>query len=501
VAKKKQRSRFFVFLREVRGRLFDDAFQAELEMAYAPRGQEPVPPALLAMVTLLQAYTGVSDAEAVEAAQMDMRWKLVLGTLGQEDAPFGQGSLVRFRARVVERDLDQRLVDRTVELARTTGGFGWQKLRVAMDSSPLSGAGRVEDSWNLIGRAMTKLVAVLARLAEMDEEQVIEETGADVLCGPSLKAALDLDWDDDAERSRALGRVVAQAQSLVAWAEAHLPNVVGDALVQEAVSLLKTVIAQNTEPDPDTPGGRRVPQGVPRDRICSVGDSEMRHGRKSSTKAFNGYKRHIVTLVDAPLVLGAVALPANQPENEAVPLLLDTVRRHGPVEELFIDRGYVSHDEVARLFRNRVPIRCRPWPVNNRNCLFTKDDFEVNLRTRHVTCPADITVEYSPTDRIARFGENCASCRLRSSCTTAKGGRTLAVHPQEALLRVLQRGVASSRGRELLRTRVAVEHRLARIQQFQGGRSRYFGVRKNTLDLRRHAAVANLVELQHALAA
>jgi hypothetical protein len=32
-----------------------------------PKGHPPVPPALLALVPLLQAYTGASDAEAVEA--------------------------------------------------------------------------------------------------------------------------------------------------------------------------------------------------------------------------------------------------------------------------------------------------------------------------------------------------------------------------------------------------------------------------------------------------
>ena len=65
VARLKRRSRFFVFLREIRAQLFDAEFQQELAKAYAPRGQDPVPPALLAMVCLLQAYTGVSDAEAV----------------------------------------------------------------------------------------------------------------------------------------------------------------------------------------------------------------------------------------------------------------------------------------------------------------------------------------------------------------------------------------------------------------------------------------------------
>jgi transposase len=61
---------------------------------------------------------------------------------------------------MVAHDLDKKLVDRTVELAKKSGNFGWKKLRVAIDSSPLQGAGRVEDTWNLIGRAMSKVVVV-----------------------------------------------------------------------------------------------------------------------------------------------------------------------------------------------------------------------------------------------------------------------------------------------------------------------------------------------------
>ena len=145
--------KFYVFLREVRAELFDEAFQAELAAAYQPRGTAPVPPALLAMVVLLQAYDQVGDAEAVITARVDQRWQLVLGTLGARSAPFSQGALVKFRTRMIAHDLDQKLLDRTVTLAKRTGRFGWQALRAALDSSPLVGAGRVEDTWNLIGRA------------------------------------------------------------------------------------------------------------------------------------------------------------------------------------------------------------------------------------------------------------------------------------------------------------------------------------------------------------
>jgi len=497
-----RRSRFFVFLREIRHELFDEGFQTELAAVYAPRGQEPVPPALLAMVTLLQAYTGASDAEAVEAAEMDRRWQLVLGSLDMDARCFGQGSLVRFRTRLVAGELDRRLLDRTVELAKRTGKFGWKKLRVALDSSPLRGAGRVEDGWNLIGHAMEQLVTVLARVSKMQRGTIIKRCGATLLGGASLKANLDIDWDDLAARSITLAMVVDQARELIRWGRTQLPRLMENESVSDAVDVLEMVIEQNTEPDPDTPGGRRMRQGVPPNRLCSIGDTDMRHGRKSSSKGFSGYKRHVATLVDAPLVLAARALPANQPENQAVPILLDEVTLHGQLAELFIDRGYVSHPRIAELFREKTPVRCRPWPGINRHGLFTKSEFSIDLRRRQVTCPAGHSASYTAATRRATFGAAlCNPCKLRSQCTASKLGRAVTVHPQESLLKKLTRSVATKPGRKLLRKRVPVEHRLARIQSKQGGRARYKGERMNTFDLRRHAALANLLEVSRAVAA
>jgi hypothetical protein len=94
VIKAVRRAKLFVFLRLHRSELFDEQFQAELAQAYAdsPKGQPPVPPARLALATILQAYTGVSDDEVIEAAVMDRRWQLVLDCLGAEEPPFSKGT-------------------------------------------------------------------------------------------------------------------------------------------------------------------------------------------------------------------------------------------------------------------------------------------------------------------------------------------------------------------------------------------------------------------------
>ncbi|HET8629754.1 MAG TPA: transposase, partial [Thermomicrobiales bacterium] len=165
IVRRVRRAKLFVLLRQIRHELCDAAFQAELAALYteSPRGRPPVPPAQLALATVLQAYTGASDDEAIEAAVMDRRWQLVLDCLDSETPPLSKGALVAFRQRLIAADLGRRLIERTVDLAQQRGGFSGRALRAALDSSPLWGAGRVEATSNLVGHALRKALGVLAR--------------------------------------------------------------------------------------------------------------------------------------------------------------------------------------------------------------------------------------------------------------------------------------------------------------------------------------------------
>ncbi|MBO0783573.1 MAG: transposase [Ktedonobacteraceae bacterium] len=65
----------------------------------------------------MQAYTGASDDEVIEATLMDRRWQLVLDCLDTEQAPFSKGTFVAFRKRLIDAQMDRRLIERTIELA------------------------------------------------------------------------------------------------------------------------------------------------------------------------------------------------------------------------------------------------------------------------------------------------------------------------------------------------------------------------------------------------
>jgi hypothetical protein len=107
----------YAFLREVRHDLFDTDAQRPLIDRYPARssGKEPVPPALLAMVLVLQGARHLSDEEAVERATSDRRGQLVLGTFdGDEEAPFTRSTLFASRQRLIRHELDVHRFDRVV---------------------------------------------------------------------------------------------------------------------------------------------------------------------------------------------------------------------------------------------------------------------------------------------------------------------------------------------------------------------------------------------------
>jgi len=222
-ARTRKARKFFVFLREHRHELLDAACQDTLTATYsaAPSGKAPVAAGLLALATLLQAYCHVGDRDAVELTVMDKRWQMVLDCLGAEQPPLSQSTLWNFRMRLMAHNLDKILLERTVTLAEQTGGFGARQLRVALDSTPLFGAGRVEDTLNLLGHVLRKAVGLAARALGVSAEAIREEAGLVLVGQSSLKAALDLDWGQPKAREQALRLVLEEVDRWKTWLEQH----------------------------------------------------------------------------------------------------------------------------------------------------------------------------------------------------------------------------------------------------------------------------------------
>ncbi len=141
------RGSFYGFLASLRGQLFRDEEFAEL---YCPdNGRDSVPPSLVATALLLQAYDKVSDAEAKQRADFDIRWKVALG-IEVEDRPFAKSTLQLFRAQLILHDRVRAVFQRSLQFARQTGYLKGRRMKVAVDTTYILGRGAVKDTYNLL---------------------------------------------------------------------------------------------------------------------------------------------------------------------------------------------------------------------------------------------------------------------------------------------------------------------------------------------------------------
>ncbi len=160
----------------------------------------------------------------------------------------------------------------------------------------------MEDTINLLGHALGKVVGVLATqqgwgLAE-GTRVLATQAGVGELAASSLKAALDLDWDDPAARQHAL-EVVLAAVDRVEQLAAELGGG-GDPAVARGLAAARRVQAQDSVVGAD--GVTRIRQGVAKDRRISIEDPQMRHGGKTKSVRIDGYKRQVLCDLDTELV-------------------------------------------------------------------------------------------------------------------------------------------------------------------------------------------------------
>ncbi len=372
--------------------IFEEKFQAELATIFKDStvGHCPVPPAQLALALILQAYTGVSDDEVIEASLMDRRWQLVLDCHDFTQPPFSKGTLVKFREAMIEKQFDQRLIERTVEIAKERGGFGSSNLRAALDSSPLWGVAKVEDTYNLLGHALRKALRLIASAQGQSVEQVADETGAKLVTGTSLKAALDLNWDEPTERALALETILDTLEQIESSVQKKTDS---QQLLpaRETLAVARQISAQDVTVD--SSGKPTLVKGVPKDRRITIEDSDMRHGRKSRSQRFDGYKRHVLKDLDIGVVRAVGLTKANVPEAQVTEALeQDLKAQKVKMVELHIDRAYLTSRWVKERDK-QLQIFCKAWSVRNGK-RFRKTDFVLDWESGLIGCPNQVKIPF-----------------------------------------------------------------------------------------------------------
>lgn len=498
---------FYGFLASQRGQLFSDDEFAELYNLH--NGRPSVPPSLLATALLLQTYDGVSDEEAKERADFDLRWKVALG-IPLDEAPFAKSTLQLFRSQLVLHDKLQAVFRKSLDLARQTGHLKSRKIKVALDTSFILGRGAVKDTYNLLGAGIAKLIRVLADLASQTPHIWSKAHNLGRYFDGSLKGSAGIDWSDPKARGRFLTEVVADADRLLEVARETLAS--SDAAsvehkrLTEAMNLLGQLLLQDVERAAD---GASIKKGTAKDRIIAVEDAEMRHGHKSATRLFNGHKAAIAVDTESQLITAVDVLPGNAQDYErALDLVKSSEANTGAwVEDVVGDCAY-GEGTTRQAFADAGVRLVAKAPNRPSGDHFAKQDFQIDPIAKACVCPAGNKCSTLVRLSVIRASEGtireqwgfqfdrklCASCPLRPQCVRAKSdqGRSVNLHPQEALLQEARAFQHSDEFTPYRKSRQTVEHRLARLMQLGMRQARYFGRVKTRGQLLLAAMVANL---------
>ena len=501
------RDTFYGFLATHAHRIFRDEDFSQLYCR--DNGRRSVPPSLLAVALLLQHYDRVSDEEAVKRATFDLRWAVALGTEPCEQ-PFAKSTLQLFRAKLVLNERGQELFERSLSYAREIGFLKNRKIRAALDATPILGRGAVKDTYNLLADGIRKLARTLEQVSVRGLGRWLKKR-AQRYFGKSLKGEADIDWDDDEARKTLLDTLVSDARSLLQLAREHQQQLSDDdpqrQQLQDAMRLLSELVAQDVEEDEH--GQATLKQGVSKDRIISVHDPEMRHGRKSKRQRFDGHKATIAVDTETQLITATDVIAGNASDGDnAIALCEQSAENTGCEVETAIGDTSYGTGELRRAFAEAgIKVVAKAPPIADRGT-FTKEDFSIDVEGERVTCPAGhtttqwhrgaVTTRRDGTKQHAKVfkfdAALCTPCPFYEQCvSSSKGrGRTIVVHAEEALLQQARAFQKTEAFKEQYRERIVVEHRIARLMQLGVRKARYFGRKKTAFQVAVVAAVANL---------
>ncbi len=482
----------FAVLHREGHRLFGDEMFADL---YKATGRRSVPPQIVATVMVLQRWFGLSDRDAVEAFEFDVRWKYACGGLDYDAPGFVHTVLVYTRAKLAASDAPRRIFDVTLEAARDAGLVGAKRV---LDSTPLYDAVATQDTVTMIRSAIRQLLGAADRALAAELRAVLARDDDYASVGKPV-----CDWDDPAAREQLVADLAADAMACLGVLDGRdMPEAV--ARVGE---LLATVVGQDLAEGDD--GIFRIVRGVATDRVISTVDTDARHGHKTASRGFDGYKGHIAEDPDSEIITNTTVTPGNAGDATVAETLIDDLLDNdddGDSDDtekakVYGDSAYGTGEFQQRLDDEGIESGCRTQPPSAPAGRFAKNHFIIDLDTDTVTCPNKVTVTIRRSENgsgTAYFTEACTHCPLRAQCTNAKNGRTIRIGIHEAALdRARLRQQGDEWQADYRATRPKVERKLGHLMRRRHGgrRARVRGTPKVDADFNLLAAATNIARL------
>jgi transposase len=488
---------FYGRMGAVSSRLFSDD---DLKEMYCPdNGRPSLAPSLMCGVLLLQFYDDVSDSEAVERIKYDLRWKIALD-LPLDYRGFDPSSLSVFRKRLIEHEQERYAFDRFVEVGREAG-FIPDKASLLTDTTWVRGAGAVQDTYTLVRKGVRKLLKALGFHLPGQRRGLSQETRQLVERYVDHDGKAEIDWADSQARAAQLKLLVSDAEAVLELGSEQADDVD----VRTIGWLLTKVLGDDVVTDEH--GDPQIGAGTACDRIISMTDPEMRHGRKSGARRFDGFKSSVSTELTSGLILDISDIPAPGSDGGQLMSTIERVEAHAglTVERVIGDGAYGSGDNRAA---------CADYPDHAidlvspmsrpRDPEVDKSAFRIDLEAQRVICPQGCTASgKARKDKRGRAiltftftRSDCEACPLFARCVrSAADGRTVRTHARETHLKQARERQGTEEFEGLYRWRGLVEAKIAELVGHGLRETRYLGEQKRQLQRLWIGAAVNLKRL------
>jgi len=230
----------------------------------------------------------------------------------------------------------------------------------------------------------------------------------------------------------------------------------------------------------------------------------MRHGRKSRSGKFNGYKNHILKDVDSDIITNIDVSTGNCPDGDiAEPLINEAKEEFGvTTRSLTGDGAYGSGKIRKKMDGKEIELISKAPPLKDTGKL-NKEEFDIDVKEERAVCPEgkvakecykseDAEGEVSKTFVFSK--EVCSACPRKDECTNAKNtGRTIRVSPYEEYLQKAREKQKTKEFQEIYNERrPPVERKISELIRHGLRKTRYKGKRKSRLQALFTAAGINL---------
>lgn len=473
-------------------------------------------PVLLTLLLLRWSERGTTRVGSVRRAQSNAVWRAAMGLTFGAPTP-NEKTLREFEAFMRQRhESDRRRYDLLHEhIVRLCLGHGVvsESPGWAMDSTPMWCFGAVQGTVRLLGDGLRILVNDWARATRSTPARVAADWALPHVCGPSTKGAFAIDWSDPDARADVVEQLAAAA---VRCAErtireiGHARASLRPRLLRRCRALLRVV---RSDLELDGEGRRVVAKRVARDRIVSITDPDARHGRKSKSRTFKGYKLHLLGDMVSGLISAVAVTPGNHHDGSVADRLVRrAVTLDARISRVMGDTAYGAAG-LRHLVQRRdgVAILAPPPPPRQDGARFRRSDFKIDFEKTTATCPNGTVTTESQRQWSEVRGEmthtfrwpaaTCAACPIRSQCNGRKRtGHVLKLHPYERELREARAQWDDPETRRLYRQRSQCERLVNQMTRHGCRKAAAWGIGSARQQAHAIATTCNLGLLARAIA-